>query len=1106
MKKQLRKLLSALLVLTMLLSALPMAAFAEEGKAPAVVTEAIDAHTHEQTEEPAVEPTIELIEAPAVEEAEALSTEPTEAPAVEEADEPTAEPTEAPAVEEVEEPVAEPTEALEDATAVEPEAEPEQEPAPAAEENKDESETEEASEPTENEEDDPLSGLTDEQLAVLKDLPEGFSAEVVAYAMLSSTGCQHIDLDVIDNKEYDYKKIDKEKHFVTIVYTARRLRCNDCGETLQTISYEKTVSGEYGHDWYWCGWDESESSRRKSNYSFRCDNCDERITLDPPCNHESLVDTASEGLICAVCRLGFWPGYDNDAPKCKHSNYTVVYPGEEETFYLEWDYETHLKKKSVTFYFDDDNSWGYDAKCNDCGKWLIYENGKIDDTDYTGRSGVQYRTTSSEFEAHSFVNGVCELCGEEKVEETCQHTNTKRVENTSKRSEERKPFDDAQHEVIVTKYYELYCADCNAYIRDDGTEESTSKEAHDFSNGDICECGYKKTEETCQHTNTKRVENTSKRTTERKPFDDAQHEVIVTKYYELYCADCNAYIRDDGTEESTSKEAHDFGNGDTCECGYKKTETSEDELYVRGFTMSATEITVGDKVSFTLDIANASNGDAMTIEMLADDKFTVTFENVTVRNGSANIQHEFSNEGMRSIKFRVVGGEYCKPQTLKVNPKPTGKSAIHSVVVEPKIDQARVERLGGETFTVTVVCNLDTVCVEMYFGEQKTQDTYRSSQSYTEANGTRTFTMTYTLGEDGKSYAGSYPIVVRPLSKVDAANWEKNVYGEEKNVGKLKVTHDNEVVDRIVKDAYKHTANGHTKIQNITTVLKCRVCGATDKQVANKSVGVEEAHTLDANGRCNVCGYGRRIKDVMYKLEKMKFRDKFKESEYYKKLCEVELTGDIRKDVIEIARSQMKVEGGKNKDTEYGYWIGKNNDEWCASFASWCIYVAAYANDIDPNEVIRKATGASFRWDCFNLSGKKGAYDPPQAFTFRQVKDGYKYKEDETIKVEMGDLVFITWENDGIKERNKFDDDNKLPYHDGKMSVPISHVGIVEKFYSNGDGTYTLMTLEGNTGKKNGGVAKTRSLIIIADGTMIAGGARIGTILYFGKPNYEAGK
>ena len=549
--KHLRKLLSALLVLTMLLSALPMTAFAEEGKAPAVVTEAIDAHTHEQTEEPAVEPTIELIETPAVEEAEAPSAEPTEAPAVEEADEPTEEP----AVEEVEEPVAEPAEALEDATAVEPEAEPEQEPVPAVEENKDESETEEASEPTENEEDDPLSGLTDEQLAALKDLPEGFSAEVVAYAMLRSTGCQHIDLDVLDNKEYDYKKINKEKHFVTIVYTSRRLRCNDCGETLQTISYEKTVSGEYGHDWYWCGWDESESSRRKSNYSFRCDNCDERITLDPPCNHESLVSTES-GIICSVCHLRFWPGYDNDAPapKCEHANYAVIYPGEEETVYLEWDYETHLKKKSVTFYFDDDNSWGYDAKCNDCGKWLIYENGKIDDTDYTGRSGVQYRTTSSEFEAHSFVNGVCEFCGEEKVEETCQHTNTKRVENTSKRTTERKPFDDAQHEVIVTKYYELYCADCNAYIRDDSTEETTSKEAHDFSNGDTCECGYAKEE--CEHDEKEKLEIATNVAYERIDGDQESHKIVRTRCYGMFCKACGELVSSLDPVVTNGKQKH----------------------------------------------------------------------------------------------------------------------------------------------------------------------------------------------------------------------------------------------------------------------------------------------------------------------------------------------------------------------------------------------------------------------------------------------------------------------------------------------------------------------------------------------------------------------
>lgn len=205
--------------------------------------------------------------------------------------------------------------------------------------------------------------------------------------------------------------------------------------------------------------------------------------------------------------------------------------------------------------------------------------------------------------------------------------------------------------------------------------------------------------------------------------------------------------------------------------------------------MSATEITVGDTVNFTLSIANASDGDTLTIEMRADDKHTVTFENVTVQNGKVSCKHTFSNDGVdRSIKFRVKGTEeYCAEKKLTVK---TGVSVIREAYVVSYTDKDAVEKVEGEEFTVVVVCSSSTVCVEMYFGKTHNQTTYVYSTNYTEANGNRTFKMTYTLGADGKSYAGEYPITVQPLSKVDA-DWKKNVYGEPVTCT-LKVTHGSE--------------------------------------------------------------------------------------------------------------------------------------------------------------------------------------------------------------------------------------------------------------------------------------------------------------------------
>ena len=860
--------------------------------------------------------------------------------------------------------------------------------------------------------------------------------------------CQHVDVEVRYYPECTYTKLDAEKHICTAVYKTKTLYCNDCKQTIQTISANKTIVEEEKHSWWWVGNDFSSLNVKGSIYDFYCENCGETITLEPPCSHESLVNSDSEGLHCQVCGKDFGPDViDGPVNECKHTSYTIIYPGVEETRYDQWNADSHLKKTMVSYYVDDDTTWGYDATCNDCGADLIYENGKIDDTIYSGRSGVNDKSIESVLEAHSYVDGVCEHCGEKQTDETCPHTETKRVENTGKRTMELKSLNETEHEVTTTKYYELHCAACDAYISDDGTDSTTEKQSHDFGSGTTCACGYTKAEETCQHTKTKRVESVGSRKTELISLNDAEHEVKTTKTFKIRCAACDAYIRDDGTETTTVNKPHDFCNGNTCACGYTKVETPEDAPYVLGFTMSVTEIEVDGTVTFTLSIANAKDGDKLAIEMRADDKFTVDKEEVTVKNGKASCIHKFTNTGDRSIKFRVAGGEYCAAQTLKVLPKKTGTSAITGVRVSPPINEARVEKKDGETFTVTVVCNLDTACVEMYFGKEHNQDTYRSSDKYVEANGTRTFTLTYTLGGDGKSYAGEYPIVVSPFSYVDA-DWTKNQMGTTVNAGTLKVTHD-----------------------------------------------------MNDDGRCDVCGGGNAIRDMLDKLdEKMKFR--YKDSEYYKRLLDVEITGDIRKDVIAIAKSQKGNKEGDNNNTEYGNWIGRNNEAWCASFASWCIYMAAYANDVDPAKIVQKTAGASFRMDCFNLSGITGAYDPPQAFTFNQIKDGYQHKEDEKLIVEPGDLVFFTWNslgNDGVKERDAFDKDNKLPYHTCKdsMEVPIKHVEIVEKFYPNGDGTYTICTIGGNYGD----TVITRNEIVKSDGRFSDG-----TILYFGKPNYDAGK
>ena len=724
MKKQLRKLLSALLVLTMLLSALPMGVFAEEEHTPVTADELTEEATKELNADPTAEPTEEPAAEPIVDSIDdALETATAGEPETEPEKEPAAESTAAPIVDSTDdaletattgepetepekEPAAEPTvapaadstdDALEAATAGEPETEPEKKPetTPAAEDEVDEGKPEEIPAPAENADDDPLAGLTDKQRKTLSSLPEGFSADVVASAMLRSTGCAH-DGELFISHSYtgtSSKIVDNKKHILSIGIAYYYLHCFKCDEIIQEIYRPSTIIIEEEHTWTWA---HSYYQPIGSIYDFECQACGAIATINPPCSHGKLVKGADLYLHCPDCDVIAWPEIE-ERTECKHTHYTVDYPNTQQDEYLRWTVDLHLKNTTATVYEEEDsNTWGYDAKCNDCGRPILYKDGKINTLYNNYGCGLAYhKNIKSVLEAHSFVNGVCEYCGEEQTEEICQHTETKRVENVDKR------------------------------------------------------------------------------TSALKLFSETEHEVTTTKYYELHCVKCDAYISSDGSDTTTDNQPHDFGNGDTCACGYTK-----------------------------------------AVE-------------------------------------------------------PSGKSVIKNVSISANA-KACVEKVGGETFAVTVTCNLDTVCVEMYFGKEHNQNTYRDSSDYVEANGNRIFKMTYTLGEDGKSYAGEYPISVRPFSYVDRANWKNNQMGEEVKIT-LKVTHDN--VSTVSEGGYSYSwsANGHTRMQTITTTLECKVCGNVSKSSTKIAKGGEEPHDLGEDERCSVCEYGRWT-DEDYKKEDERLR------------------------------------------------------------------------------------------------------------------------------------------------------------------------------------------------------------------------------------------
>jgi len=185
----------------------------------------------------------------------------------------------------------------------------------------------------------------------------------------------------------------------------------------------------------------------------------------------------------------------------------------------------------------------------------------------------------------------------------------------------------------------------------------------------------------------------------------------------------------------------------------------------------------------------------------------------------------------------------------------------------------------------------------------------------------------------------------------------------------------------------------------------------------------------------------------------------YEHSTYYEKLCAVELTGDARIDIINVAVSQLgyhegdstaELDGsnlnGSNNYTEYGYWFGtqvKGNSyghfyDWCAMFVSWCARQAKIPVNVISNSAYANASSSTY---CFNNLGyrARGEYIPVS-----------------------GDLIFFDWDG---------------------LSDSWDHVGLVYSCDGN-----TVYTVEGNS--SNAVAQRTYSV----DDAVIRG---------YGIPNYD---
>lgn len=201
----------------------------------------------------------------------------------------------------------------------------------------------------------------------------------------------------------------------------------------------------------------------------------------------------------------------------------------------------------------------------------------------------------------------------------------------------------------------------------------------------------------------------------------------------------------------------------------------------------------------------------------------------------------FSQDGNRSIKFRVAGGEYCSVQVLKVESDAAKIEAATLSLGKLSI----VEKADGEIITAVVTCNDKTGIAELYVGNH-----YDSSSEYVVQNGQRLFTLQITLGGNNKSYAGNYTVVVRALKGA----YEKEY--SEAPFGTLTVKHDTTTQRESAGSYYKYSAEGHTLCQKTLVTTKCKICNYEVSQIDEVATSREENHVdLDINRKCSVCGF-----------------------------------------------------------------------------------------------------------------------------------------------------------------------------------------------------------------------------------------------------------
>ena len=200
------------------------------------------------------------------------------------------------------------------------------------------------------------------------------------------------------------------------------------------------------------------------------------------------------------------------------------------------------------------------------------------------------------------------------------------------------------------------------------------------------------------------------------------------------------------------------------------------------------------------------------------------------------------------------------------------------------------------------------------------------------------------------------------------------------------------------------------------------------------------------------------------------YSSSYKKSIYYSRLKSVKMTGNVRKDILAIARSQIGylesnsfshlsgLENGWSDHTEYGRSLGSSGRPWCSEFASWCIRQAGV-----PACLVQSSRSASIK-----------DFAAPYYHWKQTVYGGGNYQ------VKKGDLVLFAWEGTKITD----------PY--------LSHTAIITGMKKEGN-QVRIDVVHGNS---NGMVAESSYRVQASNGHLVDG--KNGRAVYIVGPRYTS--